>query len=266
MASPVVFITGASRGIGKQLAVDFAARGYDVVAAARSTSDSPTKLPGTVDETAALVEAQGQRCLAIGLDLQDEEQIHAAVAQAMVEFGRIDVLINNAAIAPPGKSMEAPTRRWKLAVEINVNAPFYLTHAVVPHMREAGGGRIINISSGASSSPEFGRVSYTTTKRALEAMTESLGHELKEDKIAVNCIKLELSVYSEGYEFTLPGVDTADFEDPVIMSDAALWFADQPLDYTAKVYTIAEMRELDAVRGVTRVADREDWQAAHPDA
>ena len=68
MASPVVFITGASRGIGKQLAVDFAEHGYDIVAAARSTADSPTKLPGTVDETAALVEAQGQ---ALGFALGD---------------------------------------------------------------------------------------------------------------------------------------------------------------------------------------------------
>ena len=172
------------------------------------------------------------------------------------------MLINNAAIAPPGDSLEAPTRRWRLAVEINVNAPFYLCHAICPRMAEAGAGRVINISSGASSNPDFGRVSYTTTKRALEAMTEALSFELA-PTVAVNCIKLELSVYSEGYEFTLPGVDTSDFEDPVIMSDAALWVAEQRLDYTGKVYTIAEMRELGAVRPVTRVADREDWKATH---
>ena len=126
MASPVVLITGASRGIGKQLAVDFAAKGYDVVALARSTADSPTKLPGTVDETAELVRAHGQQCLPIGVDLQAEDQILAAAERAYDELGRVDVLINNAAIAPPGNSLEAPTRRWRLAVEINVNAPFYL--------------------------------------------------------------------------------------------------------------------------------------------
>jgi citronellol/citronellal dehydrogenase len=262
MANPVVLITGASRGIGKQLAVDYAKKGYDVVALARSTADSPTKLPGTVDETAELVRAEGQQCLALGVDLQSEEQINDSVERAYTEFGRVDVLVNNAAIAPPGKSLEAPTRRWRLAVDINVNAPFYLMHQVCPRMVEAGEGRVINISSGASSSPEFGRVSYTTTKRALEAMTESLSFELA-PTVAVNCIKLELSVYSEGYEFTLPGIDTADFEDPIIMSDAALWFSEQPLDYTGKVYTIAELRELNAVRPVTRVGDRPDWQAAH---
>ncbi len=197
------------------------------------------------------------------MDLQSEEQIIESVERAYAEFGRVDVLINNAAIAPPGNSMEAPTRRWRLAVDINVNAPFYLCHEICPRMADAGGGRVINISSGAADSPEFGRVSYTTTKRALDAMTEALGHELKPSQVAVNCIKLELSVYSEGYEFTLPGVDTSDFEDPVIMSDAALWLAGQPLDYTGHVLTIAQMREMGVVRPVTRVADRPDWQEAH---
>lgn len=256
MADPVVFITGASRGIGKQLAVDFAKHGYDVVALARSTAASPTKLPGTVDETAEQVRAEGRRCLPLGVDLQVEQQIVDAAEQAYVEFGRIDVLINNAAIAPPGPSLEAPLRRWRLAVDINVNAPFYLSHEICPRMAQAGGGRVINISSGASSSPDFGRVSYTTTKRALEAMTEALAHELKPGKVAVNCIKLELSVYSEGYEFTLPGVDVSDFEDPVIMSDAALWFGQQPLDYTGHVLTIADLREMGVVRAVTRIGDR----------
>lgn len=256
MADPVVLITGASRGIGKQLARDFAANGYDVVALARSTSDAPTKLPGTIDETAELVRAAGRRCLPIGVDLQDEAQIVAAVERAHDEFGRIDVLINNAAIAPPGNALEAPTRRWRLAMEINVNAPFILMHEICPKMAAAGAGRVINISSGASQSPDFGRPSYTTTKRALEALSESLAAELSGSAVAVNCIRLELSVWSEGYAFTLPDVDTSDFEDPVIMSDACLWLASQPLDYTGHVLEIGEMREMGAVRPQTRVADR----------
>lgn len=256
MADPVALITGASRGIGKQLAVDFAKNGYDIVALARSTAQSPTKLPGTVDETAELVRAEGRRCLPIGLDLQREEAIDDAVERAYAEFGRVDVLINNAAIAPPGQALEAPTRRWRLAFDINVNAPFYLIHNIAPRMAKAGGGRVINISSGASQEPEFGRPSYTTTKRALEAMTESLGFELTGDQVAVNCIRLELNVWTEGYAFTLPGVDTSDFEDPIIMSDACLWFVRQPLDYTGKVFTIAEMREMGVVRPLTRIADR----------
>ena len=131
----------------------------------------------------------------------------------------------------------------------------YMMYYFCPRMREAGEGRVINISSGASDAPEFGRVSYTVTKRALEAMTEAMAHELR-GSVAVNCIKLELAVWSEGFAYTLGDVDTSGFEDPVIMSDAALWFARQPIDYTGKVLTIAQMREMNVVRGFTPVGKR----------
>lgn len=256
MADPVVVITGASRGIGKQLAVDFAAAGYDVVCLARSSQANATKLPGTIDETADLVRATGQRALAVPLDIQSEEQVAAAAERVYEEFGRCDVLINNAAIAVPGRTLDLPTRRWRLAVDINLNGPYYMLMYFCPRMTAAGGGSVINISSGASQSPEFGRISYTVTKAALESLTQGMAHELRPDGIAVNCIRLELSVWSEGYAFTLPGVDTSNFEDPVIMSDAALWLARQPRDYTGHILTIADLRALGAVRGVTRVGDR----------
>jgi NAD(P)-dependent dehydrogenase (short-subunit alcohol dehydrogenase family) len=254
--SPVAVITGASRGIGKQLCIDFAKAGYDVVALARSTAASPTKLPGTVDETAELVRAEGRRALALPLNVQVEDEVIAMRDRVYQEFGRCDVLINNAAIAVPGPTVEIPTKKWRLAFDINVHGPLYTTWHFAPRMAEAGGGYIINISSAASVTPDFGRISYTATKRALEAMTEGFGFELREANIAVNAIRLELSVYSEGYAYTLGDMDFSDFEDPVIMSDACLWLARQPKDYTGKVLTIAEMRELGAVRPRTRIGDR----------
>ena len=233
-----------------------------MVCLARSTGDAPTKLPGTVDETAELVRAEGRRAVSLPLDVQNEEQVAATAERASAEFGRCDVLINNAAIAVPGPTLEQPTRRWRLALEVNLNGPFYMMYYFCPRMAQAGGGSVINISSGAAVTPEFGRISYTVTKRALEALTEGMAHELKPAGVAVNCIRLELSVWSEGYTFTLPGVDTSDFEDPVIMSDAALWLARQPKEYTGKVLTIAKLRELGAVRGPTRIADRAASQSS----
>ena len=112
----VAFITGASRGIGKQLAQDFAIAGYDIAAVARSTADTPTKLPGTVNETAQLVEEAGQQCLPIGANLAKVEDLDNAVAATYDRFGQIDVLINNAAIAPPGKALESGRNLWSLAV------------------------------------------------------------------------------------------------------------------------------------------------------
>ncbi len=258
MSRPVAVITGASRGIGKQLCIDMARVGYDIVAIARSTAESPTKLPGTVDETIQLAqEAGGPACkaIAVGLDVRDEDGIAALAERVRTEFGRCDVVVNNAAIAPPGPTLQAPTKRWRMAMDINVHGPLYFMHSFAPLLAE-NEGRVINISSSASIAPEFGRASYTTTKRALEALTECMGHELK-GKVAVNCIRLELSVWSEGYTYTLPDMDFSDFEDPIIMSDAALWLCRQPISYTGKVLTIADMRATGAVRAVTRFGDRE---------
>ena len=255
MPGPVAFVTGASRGIGRQLAIDFARSGYDVVCLARSTADHPTRLPGTVDETAEQVRAAGRRALPLGVDLQHDDQIVAAAERAYAEFGRVDVLINNAGIAPSGKALEQPTRRWRLAVDINLNAPYSLIAAVVPRMLKAGGGRVMNVSSGAATNPAFGRASYSTTKRALEVMTESLAHDLRGSGIALNAIRLDAGVWTEGYAYTLPGVDTRDFEDPVIMSDVCLWLAQQPLEYSGHVLTIGELRRNGVVRPRTRIGD-----------
>src|SRR5262245_66118989 len=116
---PVAVVTGASRGIGKRLCADLAAAGYDVVCTARTTSAAPAKLPGTVDETAALVRAAGRRAMAVGLDVQDEPAVAALAERVYGEWGRCDLLINNAAVAPPRPALEDSIKRWRLAVEVN---------------------------------------------------------------------------------------------------------------------------------------------------
>ncbi len=252
----VAFITGASRGIGKQLAVDFARRGYDVVCLARSSSDKPSKLPGTVDETAELVRREGRRGLALAVDLQSEAQLAAAVEQTYRDLGRVDVLINNAAIAVPGPTLPQPMRKWRLAMEINVNAPLALMQAVCPRMAQAGGGHVINVSSEAAAMPEFGRASYTVSKVALESLTQCLAYELGAGGVAVNVVRIDVPIWTEGFVFTLTGMDTSDFEDPVIMSDACLWLVDQPGSYSGKILTLTGLREQGIVRPRTRVGER----------
>ena len=249
MSNKVAVVTGASRGIGKRVSIDLASKGYDVVLTARSSSDSPGKLPGTIDDTATLVEEQGTKAMPVGLDVRDAEAVQALAERVFSEWGRVDLLINNAAVAPPGLSLQEPLKRWTMAVDVNVNGPFYFMHAFAPRMDQ---GRVINISSGASLAPMFGRASYTVTKRALEALTECHAWELR-DKVAVNCIQLELSVWTEGYTATLGEGNYDGFEDPIIMTDAVFWLADQPIDYTGHVLTIAKMREMGVVRPVTKV-------------
>jgi len=118
-------------------------------------------------------------------------------------------------------------------------------------MREAGGGRVINVSSAAAAMPEFGRPSYTATKLALEGLTEALGHELR-DRVAVNCIRIDLPIWSEGFAATLPSdYDTSRFEDAGIMSDAVLWLAAQELSFTGKILTLTALRRQGVVRPET---------------
>lgn len=250
--APVALVTGASRGIGKRLCADLAAAGYDVVCAARSSAERPSKLPGTIEETAKLVAAAGRRAWPIALDVRDEDAVRELVDRVYAEWGRIDLVVNNAAIAPEKPALEDSTKRWRLAVDVNVNGPFYLIYCAAPRMAKAGGGRIINVSSSAAVLPEFGRAAYTVTKRALEALTECMAHDLRERKVAVNTLRLDLMVWTEGFAATLGDPDAYPMEDAVIMSDAVLWMAKQPLAWTGHLETITTLREKHAVRGVTR--------------
>ena len=245
MSTPVALVTGASRGIGKRLSLDLAGAGYDVVCVARSTEASRSKLPGTVEETAEGVRAQGRRAWAVGLDVRDEGALEALARRIAEEWGRCDLLLNNAAVAPPRPALDDSTKRWRLAVDVNLNGPFYLVHRLWPLLAK-GGGQVINVSSLAAVLPEFGRASYTATKRGLEGLSEALAHDLR-GRVAVNCLRIDLTVYSEGFEATMPG-DYSDYEDPVVISDAVLWMARQPLSDTGRIYSVTELRE----RGIVR--------------
>ena len=252
MSAPVAVVTGASRGIGRRLAVGLAAAGYDVVCTARSSSERPGRLPGTVDETAAAVRGAGRSAMAVALDVQDEGGVAALADRVFAEWGRCDLLVANAAVAPPTPALEDTTRRWRLAVDVNVNGPFYCCYYFCPRMAAKGGGRVVTVSSGAAVTPSFGRASYTATKLALEGMSQALAHDLS-GKVAVNCIRIDLPIWTEGFEATLPeNFDTSFFEDAVIMIDAVLWLAEQDLNYTGHVLTLGELRGRGIVRAPTR--------------
>jgi NAD(P)-dependent dehydrogenase (short-subunit alcohol dehydrogenase family) len=252
-STPVAVVTGASRGIGKRLCVDLAQAGYDVVCVARSSRAHPSKLPGTVEDTAAAVEATGRRALAVGVDVQDEAAVAALADQVYATWGRCDVLVNNAAVAPPKPALEDSTKRWRMAFDVNVHGPFYLMYYLCPRMA-AGGGRVINVSSAAAVFPEFGRASYTATKLALEGMTQALAHDLR-GRVAVNCLRIEITIWTEGFEATLPtDFDTSAFEDAAIMGDAVRWFVQQPLDVTGRIVTLGELRAQGIVRAFAPAA------------
>lgn len=255
ISAPAAVVTGASRGIGKQLCLDLADAGYDVVCAARTGRGTASRLPGTVEETAELVRERGRRAMEAILDVQDEAAAAALTARLYREWGRCDLLINNAAVAPQKPALQDSVKRWRLAVNVNLNGPFYMMYHLCGRMAAAGGGRVINVSSTAAVEPAFGRPSYTATKCALEGLTQALAHELA-GRVAVNCIRIDMPIWTEGFDATLPpGFDTSTFEHPVVMSDAVKWLAEQDPAHTGHILTLSQLRKRGVVRPFTP-ADR----------
>jgi len=239
----VVVVTGASRGIGRAIAIDFAKAGADIVVSARTTEAAPADLPGTIDETARLVEAEGRRALAVACDVSKEDQVAALAEKTLAAFGRCDVLVNNAGISSPAPFQKTPLKRWDLVMNVNLRGPVMCMQAFLPSMTERKSGAIINVSSMLAEAVHPGMVSYSVSKIALEKLTEYTGMELKEHGIAVNALRIELMIASEGWLYRNPGADLSQWEQPEAASEASLWMATQPREWSGNVVTIGDVRE-----------------------
>jgi NAD(P)-dependent dehydrogenase (short-subunit alcohol dehydrogenase family) len=189
-------VTGASRGIGKQVAIELARRGASVVVAAR-TVEARRRLPGTIGETLDAIESVGAKGLAVAADMGNADDLARLVASAMDAFGRIDVLVNNAA-ATAGKSWGASLSElsrddWMQQYAVNLHAPFTLTKAVVPIMEAAGGGVIINLTTAAhqDASTDEGPaglptpLAYPSSKAALDQFCRSVAPQLRRARVAI---------------------------------------------------------------------------------
>lgn len=216
----VVIVTGASRGIGKGLAVGLATHGATVVCAARSVTASAEGLPGTVNETVAAIEATGGRAMAVGCDIGDADDLERLVATAANEYGRIDVLINNAMAQTRTTFADSAVSDWDTSVRVNLRSLYLSCRAVVPHMSAVGGGSIINVSSGGAgheATPFMppGYVIYATVKAAMERFSTALAPELVDAGIAINAlrpgaVKTELSTLELGPDHDWTGWTTPD--------------------------------------------------------
>ncbi len=183
----VALITGASRGIGRAVALALAREGCDVVLAAKSMTPHRV-LPGTIVDVAAEVEALGRRALPVQTDVRQVEQIEAAVEQALAKFGRIDILINNAGAAWWKPIEETPAKRFDLVMDVNCRGPFYACQAVLPSMRAAGFGHIVNMAPPIEPRMCAGRIAYMISKFGMTMITHGLAGELAGSGIAVNSL------------------------------------------------------------------------------
>ena len=231
MLGKVAIVTGASRGIGKAIALGLAREGAKVVVAARSETAPSESLPGTIHETVAEIEKLGGKALAVRCDVTDEASIAALVEITLARFGRIDVLVNNAAIDFPFPAREMPLKRWDIVMKVNVTGPFLCAKAVLPTMIAQGGGSIVNITSNAGAERGSGTVGYSAvygaSKAALDRFTWALAAEEGRHNIAVNALKPWGVVSTEGMRLWVPEEERVGWKSPASMVACALFLAKQ---------------------------------------
>ena len=169
LTGKVALVTGGSRGLGQQMVLAFAARGADVIVASRKLD----RCQEVVDMVASL----GRRGLAVAVHAAHWDSLDALVERAYDEFGRVDVLVNNAGMSPPMPSHEMTEQLFDSVVGLNFKGPFRLASQIAVRMRDGDGGSIINVSSSGALMPLPGVVPYGSAKAALNAMTRSLAAE-----------------------------------------------------------------------------------------
>lgn len=184
----VVFITGASRGIGRQIALAAAREGADVVIAAKTDVESNPRLPGTIHSVAREVEELGRRALPIKLDVRDADACAAAVAQTIQHFGRIDVLVNNAGALWWADVTGTPVKKFDLVMGINVRASFALAHAALPHMYERKWGHIVMMSPPVEPLACAHHGAYAVSKFGMTMIAQAIAEEGKPHNVTANAL------------------------------------------------------------------------------
>jgi citronellol/citronellal dehydrogenase len=227
----VAIVTGASRGIGAEIARRFGLEGAAVAVAARTTETGTSPLPGTIAETVEQIRAAGGTAAAIRADLSKPEDRERLIAEVSQQLGPPDILVSNAAVTYFTRVEDFTARRFQLMFDVQVEGPFHLAQLVIPGMRAKGRGWILNISSIAARHPAMpptgfasrGGTVYGMCKAALERFSTGLAAELYADDIAVNALSPTKVVPTPGTLFHhLTSEDDPNNEPPSVMAEAAL--------------------------------------------
>jgi citronellol/citronellal dehydrogenase len=241
----VAIVTGASRGIGAEIARRFGAEGAAVAVSARTAEPGVSPFEGTITETAEQITAGGGTALAIAADMARPEDRERLVAETVAQLGQPDILVNNAAVTYFTRVEDFTAKRYALMFAVQVEAPFQLAQLVLPGMRERGAGWILNISSGAARHPTIppgpfsgrGGTVYGMCKAAIERFSTGLAAELYADNIAVNALSPTKVVPTPGTVFHhLTTEGDPNSEPASVMAAAALMLCHrEPQSLTGRV-------------------------------
>lgn len=221
LSGKTVVITGASRGIGRAIALRAAADGANVAILAKSGVPNP-KLPGTIHTVAEEVRLGGGNPLALQCDIREEEQVRAAVAATVDAFGGIDILVNNASAIWLRGALDTPMKRFDLMQQVNARGTFLVTQACLPHLLEAPNPHVLTLAPPPSLDPKWwgAHTGYTLAKMGMSLVTLGLAAEFRDRGVAINALWPRTVIATDAINM-IPGVDPAMCRRPEIVADAA---------------------------------------------
>ena len=225
-----VFITGASRGIGKAIALKLAKDGANIVVAAKSVEENP-KLGGTIFSAAAEIEAAGGKALAVACDIRNEDQIIEAVNKAVAQFGGIDILINNASAISLTTTEATESKRFDLMHDINVRGTFLVTKHCIPYLKKGSNPHILNLSPPINMDSKWlgNHVAYTMSKYNMSMMAIGFAEEFKPLRIAANALWPRTTIATAAVMNLLGGQTLINMSrTPEIIADAAYAILKRP--------------------------------------
>lgn len=218
-----LFVTGASRGIGKAIALRAAKDGANVVIAAKTTEPHP-KLPGTIHSAAEEIVAAGGKALALAVDIRFEDQVEAAIAKTVETFGGLDVLVNNASAIHLSGTVDTPMKRYDLMHQVNVRGTFLCSQKAIPHLKKAPNPHILNLSPPLNMEARWfaPHVAYSMAKFGMSMCVLGMQEELRPHGIAVNALWPRTAIATAAVQNLLGGdAAMAGSRTPEIMADAA---------------------------------------------
>lgn len=217
-----VFITGASRGIGREIALRAARDGANVVIAAKSAEPHP-KLPGTIHSVAQEVEAAGGKALPVQLDVRDDDMIAVAMEQAANRFGGIDVVVNNAGAIRLDPAEKIEMKRFDLIFQINTRAVLAVTKAALPYLTKSEHAHVLSLSPPINLDRKWlgSYIPYTTTKYAMTLLSLGMAEEFRDRRIGVNTLWPRTTIATAAVEFEVGAEYIARSRTPAIIAEAA---------------------------------------------
>lgn len=252
-----VFITGASRGIGKAIALKLAAEGANIVIAAKSAEENP-KLGGTIFSAAAEIEAAGGKALPVQTDIRFEEQIAAAVAKAVETFGGIDIVINNASAIQLTGTAQTEAKRFDLMHSINVRGTFLVVQHCLPYLKKGVNPHILTLSPPINILPKWigPHVAYTMSKYNMSMMAIGWAAEFKKDGIASNALWPRTTIDTAAVRNLLGGEALAKMSRTVaILADTAYYIlSKENLQYTGNTFIDEEVLANEGITNLDKYA------------